>query len=149
VVPTRYDVDRDALAGLLPDGPRYRVTQVWDGLYRQLASPAELTAVPRALRDRLDDQLPAALAPVTEVIDRSGDTVKWLFGLDGGAYIETVLMHYRGRTTVCVSTQAGCAMACGFCAGADQPALPAQRAGRRVRRLPPGQRAVACPSSGR
>jgi 23S rRNA (adenine2503-C2)-methyltransferase len=115
-VPTRYDLDRDALARLLADEPRYRVDQVWDGLYRQLTSPAELTTLPLALRSRLDDDLPAALSLVTESIDRSGDTVKWLFGLEGGAHIETVLMHYRDRTTVCVSTQAGCAMACGFCA---------------------------------
>ena len=115
-VPTRYDVDRDALAGILAGEPRYRVGQVWDGLYRQLASPAELTALPRPLRARLDHDLPAALAAVTESIDGPGATVKWLFGLDGGARIETVLMHYRDRTTVCVSTQAGCAMACGFCA---------------------------------
>jgi 23S rRNA (adenine2503-C2)-methyltransferase len=116
IVPSRCDVDRDALARLLSGEPRYRVDQVWDGLYRQLASPGELTALPRALRARLDDQLPAALSGVTESIDRSGETVKWLFGLEGGAHIETVLMHYRDRTTVCVSTQAGCAMACGFCA---------------------------------
>jgi 23S rRNA (adenine2503-C2)-methyltransferase len=42
--------------------------------------------------------------------------VKWLFELDDGARVETVLMHYHDRTTTCVSTQAGCAMACGFCA---------------------------------
>jgi 23S rRNA (adenine2503-C2)-methyltransferase len=116
IVPIRYDVDRDALTRILADEPRYRVDQVWDGLYRQLASPADVTTLPRALRARLDDELPAALSSVTESIDRSGATVKWLFGLEGGAHIETVLMHYRERTTVCVSTQAGCAMACGFCA---------------------------------
>jgi 23S rRNA (adenine2503-C2)-methyltransferase len=116
IVPSRYDVDRDALARQLAGEPRYRVDQVWDGLYRQLASPRELTALPRALRARLDDALPAALSSVTESIDRSGETVKWLFGLARGAHIETVLMHYRDRTTACVSTQAGCAMACGFCA---------------------------------
>jgi 23S rRNA (adenine2503-C2)-methyltransferase len=116
IVLTRYDVDRDALAGILANEPRYRVDQVWDGLYRQLASPAELTALPRGLRARLDHDLPAALSAVAESIDGSGATVKWLFGLGGGAHIETVLMHYRDRTTVCVSTQAGCAMACGFCA---------------------------------
>jgi 23S rRNA (adenine2503-C2)-methyltransferase len=115
-VPTRYDVNRDALAGILADEPRYRVDQVWDGLYRQLASPAELTALPRALRARLDHDLPAALSAVSESTDGSGATVKWLFRLDAGAHIETVLMHYRDRTTACVSTQAGCAMACGFCA---------------------------------
>ena len=115
-MPSRYDLDRDALADLLDGEPRYRVDQVWDGLYRQLAEPAELTTLPRALRSRLDAELPAALAPVAESTDRHGDTVKWLFELDDGARVETVLMHYRDRTTVCVSTQAGCAMACGFCA---------------------------------
>jgi 23S rRNA (adenine2503-C2)-methyltransferase len=59
-VPSRYDVDRDALAGILADELRYRVDQVWDGLYRQLAPPAELTAMPRALRAHLDHDLPAS-----------------------------------------------------------------------------------------
>jgi 23S rRNA (adenine2503-C2)-methyltransferase len=115
-VPTRYDLDRDALARMLAGEPRYRVEQVWDGLHRQLAEPAELTTLPKALRARLDDELPAALTPVAESTNRTGDTVKWLFALDGGARVETVLMHYRDRTTVCVSSQAGCAMGCGFCA---------------------------------
>jgi 23S rRNA (adenine2503-C2)-methyltransferase len=115
-VPTCYDLDRGALAELLAGEPRYRVDQVWDGLYRQLAEPAELTSLPKALRARLDDAAPPALAPVAESTDATGDTVKWLFELDGGARVETVLMHYPDRTTVCVSSQAGCAMGCGFCA---------------------------------
>jgi 23S rRNA (adenine2503-C2)-methyltransferase len=115
-MPTRYDLDRAALADVLAGEPRYRIDQVWDGLHRQLAAPAELTALPKALRARLDDELPPALAPVAESVSAGGETVKWLFALDGGARVETVLMHYRDRTTVCVSTQAGCAMGCGFCA---------------------------------
>ena len=115
-MPTLYDLDRAALADLLAGEPRYRIDQVWDGLHRQLAAPAELTALPKALRARLDDELPPALAPVAESVSAGGETVKWLFALDGGARVETVLMHYRDRTTVCVSTQAGCAMGCGFCA---------------------------------
>ena len=115
-VPSRYDLDRDALSALLAGEPRYRVDQVWDGLHRQLAEPGELTTLPKALRARLDTELPAALHPVAESATPNGDTVKWLFELDGGARVETVLMHYRDRTTVCVSTQAGCAMGCGFCA---------------------------------
>ena len=115
-MPTRYDLDRDALADLLDGEPRYRVDQVWDGLHRQLAEPSELTTLPKALRARLDTELPAALTPVAQATDRHGDTVKWLFELDGGARVETVLMHYKDRTTVCVSSQAGCAMGCGFCA---------------------------------
>jgi 23S rRNA (adenine2503-C2)-methyltransferase len=115
-VPSRYDLDRGALAELLAGEPRYRVDQVWDGLYRQLAEPGELTALPKALRARLDDEAPPALTPVAESTDATGDTVKWLFGLAGGARVETVLMHYPDRTTACVSSQAGCAMGCGFCA---------------------------------
>ncbi len=45
-----------------------------------------------------------------------GDTIKFLWELDGGSRVETVLMLYRDRATVCISSQAGCAMACGFCA---------------------------------
>jgi 23S rRNA (adenine2503-C2)-methyltransferase len=45
-----------------------------------------------------------------------GQTTKWVFSLADGATVETVLMGYRDRVTVCVSTQAGCAMACSFCA---------------------------------
>ncbi len=114
--PTRYDLDRDALAALLEGEPRYRVDQVWEGLYRQAREPSELTTLPKGLRDRLSVELPSALTEVTRVVADDGDTTKFLWELDGGARVETVLMHYPGRSTVCVSTQAGCAMACGFCA---------------------------------
>ena len=58
-----------------------------------------------------------SLRPVTESKADRGGTVKWLWELADGVRVETVLMHYAsGRSTVCVSTQAGCAMACGFCA---------------------------------
>jgi 23S rRNA (adenine2503-C2)-methyltransferase len=115
-VPTRYDLPRDELAALLRDEPRYRVDQVWRGLYEQLAEPAGMTNVPKHLRVRLEAELPPALSPVTEQVSDAGDTVKTLWALEGGARIETVLMLYPGRATVCVSSQAGCAMACGFCA---------------------------------
>jgi 23S rRNA (adenine2503-C2)-methyltransferase len=113
---TLYDVDREDLASRLDGEPAYRVEQVWRGLYEQLADPADLTNVPKALRARLHDELPAALVPAAESVDANGETVKWLWRLVDGAHIETVLMHYQDRSTVCVSTQAGCAMACGFCA---------------------------------
>ena len=115
-MPTRYDVDRVAMRELLADQPRYRVDQLWDGLYRQAAPLESLTTLPKALRARLHEELPEALDEVTESVSDDGATIKWLWSLDGGAAIETVLMHYRDRSTVCVSTQAGCAMACGFCA---------------------------------
>ena len=117
-MPTRYDLDRDALAALLADEPRYRVEQVWDGLHRRAVEPAELTELPKALRSRLNNEpsLQPALDLEAESVSDGGDTVKWLWRLADGARVETVLMHYRDRATVCVSTQAGCAMACGFCA---------------------------------
>lgn len=113
---TRYDLGRDELAALLGDEPRYRVEQVWRGLYEQRRAPEELTTLPKAMRARLRRELPAALAAAAESTSDAGDTVKWLWQLRDGARIETVLMHYPDRSTACVSTQAGCAMACGFCA---------------------------------
>jgi len=116
LVTTLYDLDRAALGELLADQPRYRVDQVWRGLYEQAVPVGSMTSVPKTVRARLAESAPDALTPVTESVSRDGATVKWLWELDGGARIETVLMHYDDRSTVCVSTQAGCAMACGFCA---------------------------------
>jgi 23S rRNA (adenine2503-C2)-methyltransferase len=112
----RYDPTRDELAALLDGEPRYRVDQVWDGLHERGDELEDLTNVPKALRARLADALPLGLTPEHESISDDGETVKWLWRLHDGHHIETVLMHYDDRTTVCVSSQAGCAMACGFCA---------------------------------
>ena len=103
-------------ADVLDGEPRYRLDQVWEGLYAQLADPADITNLPKALRSRLDLELPTALTAVTESVSDRGDTVKFLWELAGGSRVETVLMLYADRATVCVSSQAGCAMACGFCA---------------------------------
>ena len=113
---TRFDVTRDELGAILAGQPRYRLDQVWAGLYEQLASPSELTVLPKALRAELEETLPLALASVTEQTSDKGETVKWLWELGDGTKVETVLMHYDERSTVCVSSQAGCAMGCGFCA---------------------------------
>ncbi len=61
-----------------------------------------MTNLPKALRARLEAELPAALTPITESVSDGGDTVKFLWELDGGARIETVLMLYPDRATVCV-----------------------------------------------
>lgn len=113
---TLYTPTRDELATLLEGEPRYRLDQVWQGLYTQLAEPAEISNVPKALRERLHAALPTALTQVIRKVSDDGDTVKYLWALDDGSKIETVLMIYPDRVTVCVSSQAGCAMACGFCA---------------------------------
>ena len=115
-MPSRYDTSRSALADLLADEPAYRTRQVWEGLYEHGAGPEAMTNLPLGLRRRLADALPAALTATAESVGDGGDTVKWLWALSDGREIETVLMHYPDRATVCVSTQAGCAMGCGFCA---------------------------------
>jgi 23S rRNA (adenine2503-C2)-methyltransferase len=115
-VPSRYDLDRAALADLLEGEPRYRVDQVWDGLHRQGLDPEGITTLPAGLRQRLADELPPALVEAARSTSDRGQTVKWAWRLADGQLVETVLLHYPRRSTVCVSTQAGCAMACDFCA---------------------------------
>lgn len=114
--PTLYDLDQEGLGQLLDGQPAYRVRQVWDGLYRQARRPEEMTDLPKAVRARLAEAAPLALHPAAESATDDGETVKTLWSLGDGARVESVLMHYPRRTTVCVSSQAGCAMACGFCA---------------------------------
>ncbi|MEN9505018.1 MAG: ribosomal large subunit methyltransferase [Actinomycetota bacterium] len=113
---TRFGVSRDELTALLAGQPRYRIDQVWSGLYEQLASPSEMTSLPKALREALETALPLALTEEVRRVSDDGDTVKYLWRLHDGNPIETVLMLYPDRVTVCVSSQAGCAMGCGFCA---------------------------------
>jgi 23S rRNA (adenine2503-C2)-methyltransferase len=113
---SRYDVTREELTQLLHGEPNYRVDQVWRGLYENAAAINEMTSLPKGLRSALETQLPLALEEVKVSVSDNGETTKFLWKLADGQLIETVLMHYHDRTTVCVSTQAGCAMACGFCA---------------------------------
>jgi 23S rRNA (adenine2503-C2)-methyltransferase len=115
-VPGPYDLTPEALGELLAGEPGYRVIQVWEGLHRRALRPSEMTELPVALRQRLEEALPPALDTVARREADGGDTVKWLWALHDGARVETVLMAYPDRVTVCVSTQAGCAMACQFCA---------------------------------
>lgn len=111
-----YAASPEDLAGLLADQPAFRIRQVWDGLYRRLAAPEELTELPRSLRQRLAEQLRPQLTLRRETSADQGATWKWLFALADGATVETVVMRSGARTTVCVSSQAGCAMGCRFCA---------------------------------
>jgi 23S rRNA (adenine2503-C2)-methyltransferase len=116
---TRYGSSFEELAALLAgwDEPPYRARQVWSGLWRRRAPLEELTDLPKGLRSRLAEALPLALAPCRLTEADGGDTVKWLWtATSDQTQVETVLMRYPGRATVCVSSQAGCAMGCTFCA---------------------------------
>jgi 23S rRNA (adenine2503-C2)-methyltransferase len=111
-----FEVTREDLAGLLADQPRYRTDQVWRGLWERGARPADMTDLPKAVRERLEAALVPALHELLCSTSADGTTTKWLWGLADGRRVETVLMLYPDRATVCVSSQAGCAMGCTFCA---------------------------------
>ena len=115
-MPGAFDLSAEDLSGILSGEPAYRSGQVWRSLHLG-REPEEMTDLPVALRGRLAEALAPGLRPVATSVNGEGDTTKWLWSLADGARVETVLMAYRsGRVTVCVSTQAGCAMACSFCA---------------------------------
>lgn len=104
--------------------PTYRARQVWHWVYHGLVhSFADMTDLPRGLRERLAARLSFdALQPQALLVAQDGLTRKALSRLADGNLVETVLMLYdatdssKARRTVCVSTQAGCALGCAFCA---------------------------------
>lgn len=138
-----YDLSRHELTGLLADQPAYRIEQVWNGLYAHGLRPAEMTTLPKDLRRRLESAVPAGLRLVTESKSHDGKTVKWLWALADGAQVETVLMHYPNRATLCVSSQAGCAMGCTFCATGQAGFTRHLTAGEIVEQVAVGRRAAA------
>ncbi|MEN0060937.1 MAG: 23S rRNA (adenine(2503)-C(2))-methyltransferase RlmN [Myxococcota bacterium] len=115
-----YALSREELAGFIQDlgQPAYRAKQIWRWLYDEGATSFDaMTDLPKGLRATLgvEAQL-GSLVQVTEQQSRDG-TRKRLYRLQDGGHIESVLMPYAdGRRTACISTQAGCAMGCTFCA---------------------------------
>lgn len=115
-----FDLSLDELRETLTawGQPAYRAQQIWQAVYRDLApSPAAITPLPKALRQKLAETFSfGTLTLAAEVKSSDGQTRKALFHLPDGKAIETVLMGYEKRRTVCISSQAGCAMGCVFCA---------------------------------
>ncbi len=115
-----YDLNLGDLTGRLTamGQPAYRARQIYTGAYRQLADSYEaMTDLPKALKPRLEAELPIRLLEPVQIYEADkGDTIKALFRTDDGQFIETVLMLYADRATVCVSCQVGCAVGCAFCA---------------------------------
>jgi 23S rRNA (adenine2503-C2)-methyltransferase len=115
-----YDLDPTQLEALVADAgePPYRARQLAHWLDdRRQPDPGAMTSLPRSLRARLSERF--AGAGLTLDRHQAGDdgwTHKFLFRLPGGDAVESVLMLYQGRATVCISSQAGCAMGCTFCA---------------------------------
>jgi len=98
--------------------PAFRAKQVSRHYFGRLVrDPAQMTDLPAASRARLAGRLlPTLLTPVREMSCDDGATRKALWRLHDGALVESVLMGYPDRVTVCISSQAGCGMACPFCA---------------------------------
>ncbi|GBD09579.1 putative dual-specificity RNA methyltransferase RlmN [Candidatus Thermoflexus japonica] len=114
------DLSLEELAEILTSWgePPYRARQIWSWVYRRGATTFEtMTDLPKALRARLAETFALqTLRPLAERVSQDGWTRKWLFALPDGTEVEAVLMEYTDRRTACVSTQAGCAMGCPFCA---------------------------------
>ncbi len=96
--------------------PRYRAGQIFQGLHKGL-SPEEMTNIGKVTRAKLAEvatyYLPKVKRKLVSAID---GTVKYLFELSDGHAVESVVMHYDHGTTICISSQVGCAMGCKFCA---------------------------------
>lgn len=145
---------REKLAGL--GEPGYRARQLCAQYFgRYVDDTAAMTDLPAAARDRIGRELfPRLLTPVRTLTCDDGTTVKTLWRLFDGALVESVLMRYPGsgaapgktrpsRVTLCVSSQAGCGMACPFCATGQGGLTRNLSAGEIVAQVVAGARALA------
>ena len=117
------DFDLDALAAYCEQlgEKRFRATQLFRWIHQKGARDfAQMTDLARSLRDKLASR--AAVSPLTVISEHvSADgTVKWLFDVGGGNAVETVFIPEDDRGTLCVSSQAGCAVGCRFCSTGHQ-----------------------------
>jgi 23S rRNA (adenine2503-C2)-methyltransferase len=115
-----YDLTYSELEGYVKslNEPPYRTQQIWLGLYKNLWMDVNnFSNLPLSLRETLSDTYTfSSITPIKTIKSGDGETQKTAFELADGLSIETVLMVYAKRRTLCVSTQAGCAMGCVFCA---------------------------------
>ncbi len=102
---------------LFPDAPTFRWNQVEEALFSSASGWEEVTTIPKAMRESLKAVPWMSLESVRVHMSSNGDTHKALVQVADGKEIESVLMHNpRGSCTICVSSQVGCAIRCGFCA---------------------------------
>jgi 23S rRNA (adenine2503-C2)-methyltransferase len=121
-LPPRHlaDLDADGRAAVVQELglPAFRAKQLAQQYYgRLLADPQQMTDLPAAVRDSVAEALfPKLLTAAREITCDAGETRKTLWRAHDGTTFESVLMRYPNRNTVCISSQAGCGMACPFCA---------------------------------
>jgi len=118
--PILYDQSSESFQAILRElgQPSFRLNQLEEGLYQhRYMSFGEFSTLPKSLLGALDERF--TLFPLIKekaITSKDKQTEKFLFKLQDDNFIETVLMHYEGRHTVCISTQVGCPMGCVFCA---------------------------------
>ncbi|MBF6450208.1 MULTISPECIES: 23S rRNA (adenine(2503)-C(2))-methyltransferase RlmN [Nocardia] len=98
--------------------PKFRADQIARQYYARLqADPRQMTDLPEPMREKIAEALfPPLLSEVRQVVCDEGTTRKTLWRAGDGTLLESVLMRYPDRNTLCISSQAGCGMACPFCA---------------------------------
>ena len=97
--------------------PAFRAKQVYTWLHKGVRSYDEMTNLPKSLRDKLAAEYPFYPPVVIRKQESQKDgTIKYLWELNDGNCVETVLMRYHYGNTVCISTEVGCRMGCAFCA---------------------------------
>ena len=98
--------------------PKFRAKQLYDWMHVKLADDVDMmTNIPKELRNHISTQCDyVSLKPVRIQVSKEDGTAKYLFELDDGNLIESVLMRYHHGNSVCISSQAGCRMGCRFCA---------------------------------
>ena len=107
------------LAGIFKElgQPQFRAKQVYTWLHKGVRSYDEMTNLPKALRETLEERYPICPPEVVRRQESQRDgTIKYLWRLSDGNCVESVLMRYHYGNTVCISTEVGCRMGCAFCA---------------------------------
>ena len=97
--------------------PKYRALQIFKWLQSGIENFDEMTNVSKSLREKLKYKSYLAVTKIAKRYESKLDgTVKYVFELFDGEYIESVLMKYEHGYSICISTQVGCRMGCKFCA---------------------------------
>ncbi|MDE2298394.1 MAG: 23S rRNA (adenine(2503)-C(2))-methyltransferase RlmN, partial [Burkholderiales bacterium] len=117
------ELDRDALAAYCEQlgEKRFRATQLFRWIHQKGASDfSQMSDLARSLRDKLAGRAVVSAMPLVSEQASSDGTVKWLFDVGGGNAVETVFIPEDDRGTLCISSQAGCAVGCRFCSTGHQ-----------------------------
>ena len=152
------EFDRDALAAFCEQlgEKRFRATQLFRWIHQKGASDfGQMSDLAKSLRDKLAGRAVIAAMPVISERASTDGTIKWLFDAGAGNAIETVFIPEDDRGTLCISSQAGCAVGCRFCSTGHQGFSRNLTTGeiigqlwfaehylRKRRNLPEGQRAI-------